>query len=230
MTTTQTYTPAEQAVLWRIEREYLDPVTASRDPRTYISPMYLTANGRRLTDRSIMKAIASLAMRGAVEAKHEDRCRDGRGYYDTYLVRPVMNEEAREFAGKACAAIERQRMLDRWNIDPDYEEIESGIRRALRLACEKLPETEAALQEAVDSGDVSMAASHARTLITLLGAVEDAYPDSEMWDAEQQRQMTRHLSEITPGDMIPAEFDLHLSHHPDWGTYTEIGHSVISSY
>lgn len=230
MTATQTdVTATEQAVLDRVHREFLDPHNPRlRDPRTYIFPMYIFANNRRQTDRSVMKAVASLALRGLVEAKHNDKDTDGRGSFDTYLVRPRMDEQAREFAGEACAAITRQRMLDRWNTDPEYDDIESGIRRTLRLACDKLPVTEAALQSALDAGEISTAAGHARTLITLLEAVENAYPDEEMWDAEQQRHMTRLLSEIAPGDQIPAEFTFHLSHHPDWGPIHEMAHNVIS--
>jgi hypothetical protein len=200
----------EQAVISRVNRDFIYPDTMRFDPREYIMLTgipYRVQNGktRIASDRSLHKAISNLAARDLIEVKPGDESEDGRGKFATFLVRPQMSEMARQFGGYGFSAIQRVEVLDRYNISPEHDEINDGLRRCMHLVFDKIPMCENKMREALESGEVSVAYYCSKTMSVLLRAVEEAYPSFAISDAEIHAEVTRRVSEIAPGDTLPSE-------------------------
>lgn len=204
-------TALEQAILDRIYRDFFDPENDRQfDPRKYViqTCIYYTdpsGKERRASERSVAKATSSLASRGLLEVMRtpEDWDEDGRGRFDTYRVRPAMSDEAREIRSAAVAAIERMRLLDRYSEQPDHDAINDGLRRTMRIVFEKIPACEERISKSINEGNVAAASRYTSTLSELLRSIEDVYPQYEVWDAEMHTQITRQVSAVPPGSLVP---------------------------
>lgn len=203
-------TPLEQAIMDRIQHDFLDPDTLRFDAREYVTLTYITytdpsGKGRRASDRSVAKALSSLGGAGLVDITPDGFDEDGRGKFQTYRVRPALPDSVRTFAGQGYAAVERMKILDRYSSQPDYEAIEDGLRRTIRMVFEKIPMCEKQIGAALESGSLSLASRYTKTLSEMLASVEDIYPLYEIWDAEMYRGITQQVSAIAPGESIPTE-------------------------